>query len=221
MAQPATTTVDPVRNQLVRAFDGAARYDEPYTHWIVSDVFAGPVVDDLLNLPFTAPRLKVSGTREVNNDLRQYFDPPNIATFGVMAMVAHAFQHRDTVAAIERSFGAALARTYLRIEYALDTDGFWLTPHTDIGPKRFTMLIYVSRGPDRHPGTDVYYDATHHCKEVSHVSNTALVFVPSSSTWHGVERRPIAGVRRSIIVNYVSDDWRSTEQLSFPQTPVY
>jgi hypothetical protein len=47
-----------------------------------------------------------------------------------------------------------------------------------------------------------------------------MIFVPSNSTWHGFEKRPIEGVRRSIIVNYVTNDWRAREQLAFPQQPV-
>ena len=38
-----------------------------------------------------------------------------------------------------------LRDSHLRIEYCLDTDGFWLEPHTDIGAKLFTMLVYLSR----------------------------------------------------------------------------
>jgi hypothetical protein len=47
-----------------------------------------------------------------------------------------------------------------------------------------------------------------------------MIFVPSKHTWHGFERRPIEGVRRSIIVNYVTNEWRAREQLAYPQTPV-
>ena len=47
-----------------------------------------------------------------------------------------------------------------------------------------------------------------------------MIFVPSNNTWHGFEKRPIHGVRRSIIVNYVTDAWRAREQLAFPHSPV-
>jgi hypothetical protein len=46
------------------------------------------------------------------------------------------------------------------------------------------------------------------------------VFVPGADTWHGLARRTIEGVRRSIIMNYVTDDWRAREQLAYPTTPV-
>ena len=138
----------------------------------------------------------------------------------MLEVIARAFQDRSVVETIESCFGASLAQTFLRIEYAMDTEGFWLEPHTDIGPKRFTMLTYLSREPGVHRGTDLYYDSDRHCRSVPYASNTALVFVPSSDTWHGVEKRPIQGVRRSVIVNYVTSEWRSTEQLSFPLAPV-
>jgi len=47
-----------------------------------------------------------------------------------------------------------------------------------------------------------------------------MVFVPADNTWHGFEKRRIEGVRRSVILNYVTHDWRAREQLSFPESPV-
>ena len=35
-------------------------------------------------------------------------------------------------------------------------------------------------------------------------------------TWHGFRSRPIDGVRRSLIVNYVKPEWRSRHELAFP-----
>ena len=50
--------------------------------------------------------------------------------------------------------------------------------------------------------------------------NTALVFVPGANTYHGFERREIPRVRRSVIINYVTQDWRAREQLAYPDQPV-
>jgi hypothetical protein len=47
-----------------------------------------------------------------------------------------------------------------------------------------------------------------------------MIFVPSNITYHGFEPRQINGVRKSIIVNYVTNDWRAREQLAYPNTPV-
>ena len=110
----------------------------------------------------------------------------------------------------------------MRIEYAQDTEGFWLKPHTDIGVKKFTMLIYMSDDP-RHAdlGTDIYSDEATHVGRSPFAPNSAMIFVPSDRSWHGFEPRPILGVRRSLIVNYVTDAWRAREQLAFPAEPVH
>jgi hypothetical protein len=44
--------------------------------------------------------------------------------------------------------------------------------------------------------------------------------VPGADTWHGFRRRPIAGIRRSLIVNYVKSEWRSRHELAFPDRPI-
>jgi hypothetical protein len=49
-------------------------------------------------------------------------------------------------------------------------------------------------------------------------SNSAFVFVPSSLTYHGFERRLIEGVRK--IINSVTNEWRAREQLAFPSRPI-
>ena len=48
----------------------------------------------------------------------------------------------------------------------------------------------------------------------------ALLFAPSGHSWHGFEPRAFAGVRRSLIVNYVDSEWRSRDQLAYPDDPV-
>jgi len=44
--------------------------------------------------------------------------------------------------------------------------------------------------------------------------------VPGDNTYHGFEKRPIEGVRISLIINYVTDEWRAREQLAFPEEPI-
>jgi hypothetical protein len=125
------------------------------------------------------------------------------------------------VSAIMSLTGALLIGTFLRIECGADLDGFWLEPHTDLGVKTFTLLLQLADGPDQAGlGTDLYIDGDTWSTRAAFGWNAALVFRPSSHTWHGFERRPIVGVRRSIIVNYVTPDWLSREQLAFPETPV-
>jgi hypothetical protein len=211
-----------VNASLTAAFAAAEADPSPFRHWLVSNVFPEGVTRDLRRLPFPCPDLHgVSGKRELHNDQRHYFDAGNNARFDVCAAVADAFQSPEVVQAIEAATGADLAGAFVRLEYALDTDGFWLEPHTDLGVKRFTMLIYLSESPDQADlGTDIFRDPQTWAARPPFADNTALVFVPGSDTWHGLTRRPIAGVRRSVIMNYVTDEWRARDQLAYPETPV-
>lgn len=211
-----------VRASLVAAFARARAEAAPYRHWLVSRVFPPGVTDALRALPFSAPRLDgVSGKRELHNDQRHYVDAANMARFDVCAAIAKAFQSREVVRTIEAATGADLAGGYVRLEYAQDADGFWLEPHTDLGVKRFTMLIYLPDGAAQADlGTDLYADSATWAKREPFVDNTALVFVPSETTWHGLARRTITRVRKSVIMNYVTADWLAREQLAYPETPV-
>jgi hypothetical protein len=218
--------MSPVAQRIAAAFAAsvAARrhVSAPYPHDFLDAVFPADVADDLANLPFAAPSLDgVSGKRELHNDSRVYFDAAGVARFPVMGAVAEALQSPATVRLAQEAFDAPLEGTYLRLEYAQDLDGFWLEPHTDLGVKKFTCLIYLSSGPGHETlGTDIYESRDRHFGTSPFQRNSAMVFVPGDNTWHGFEKRPIEGVRRSIILNYVTPEWRAREQLSFPESPV-
>jgi hypothetical protein len=211
-----------IKEGLRRSVRTANSFATPYRHWHARGVFPEAVYHDLKDMPFHVADLDgVSGTREVHNADRVYFAGENLQEFASARAAAEAFQDADIVAFLAEAFAAPLDDTFVRIEYAQDTDGFWLKPHTDIGVKMFTMLIYMSDDP-RHAdlGTDIYADESTRIGRSPFEPNSAMIFVPSQNTWHGFERRPIHGVRRSIIVNYVTPEWRAREQLAFPQQPV-
>jgi hypothetical protein len=217
-----STLSEAVKKSLLASIGSSDQHKTPYRHWILRKVFPTGVYADLKAMPFPVAELAgVSGTREAHNADRIYFSGTNLETFESARATAEAFQDPETVAYIADTFGAPLENTYVRIEYAQDTDGFWLKPHTDIGVKMFTMLVYMSDDP-RHSdlGTDIYADENTHSGRSPFEANAAMIFVPAKNTWHGFEKRPIHGVRRSIIVNYVTNDWRAREQLAFPQEPV-
>jgi len=216
------TIADRVTRSFFGALETASVSQSPYHHWYLTDLFPEDVVSSLAALEFPTGNLKgVSGSREVHNDTRHYFDQENIQRFETISAVAQAFQSAPMAARITDFFGADIDGALLRLEYAQDIDGFWLQPHTDIGVKQFTLLIYLSDGPDHDMlGTDIYADKATWAKRTPFAPNMAIAFVPNDHTWHGFEKRPIKGVRKSLIMNYVTTDWRDREQLAFPQTPV-
>ncbi len=195
---------------------------KPYRHWLLTDCLPRAVADEIATLPFPAPALGgVSGKRELHNATRKYFDVENRATFPVVDAFAQAFQSRTVTDRIERTFGTKLSGTYLRLEYAQDTNGFWLEPHTDLGVKVFTMLLYLSDDPSHKDlGTDIYDAEKRHIGRSPFARNAAMVFIPGNDTYHGFEPREIEGVRKSVIINYVTNEWRAREQLSFPDAPI-
>jgi hypothetical protein len=212
----------PLLNSLAASLEAAPAIEAPYRHWLPENVLPAAVARDLHALPFEAPDLHgVSGKRELHNDTRSYFDAANNARFPVCGLLARLFQDPATVRLLQDATGADLSDTNVRIEYAVDSDCFWLQPHTDLGVKRITILYYLPDAPDQEDlGTDIYADENTWAARAPFRWNTALVFVPSKNTFHGFERRDIPRVRRSVIINYVTQDWRAREQLAYPDRPV-
>lgn len=217
-------TSDAIRisEALQRSIGSSVAHPAPYRHWFLSQCLPADVADELTELPFPAPALGgVSGKRELHNATRRYFDTENQAAFGSVGAFATAFQSQAVTRQIEAHFGTRLGGTYLRLEYAQDTNGFWLEPHTDLGVKVFTMLLYLSKDPSHADlGTDIYDAHKQPVGRSPFTPNSAMVFVPSGDTYHGFEPRSIGGIRKSVIINYVTDEWRAREQLSFPQSPI-
>jgi hypothetical protein len=217
-----TASKDAIVASLIKSFEAAKRHEQPYRHWFIENCLPQSVVDDVLALPFPAPALDgVSGKREVHNATRKYFDAENMERYEVCRDTNAALQDARVTSTIERVFGIKLKGTYLRVETAQDTNGFWLEPHTDLGVKSFTFLLYMSKDAQhRGLGTDIYDRDKKHVGTSPFVSNGAMIFVPSDITYHGFEARPIVGVRKSVIINYVTNEWRAREQLAYPDAPI-
>ncbi len=215
-------TIDTNVASLLNCFAQGAVSEEPYRHWNLSDCIPNDTMDEIITLPIDAPVLDgESGRRELHNATRTYFDHDNREKYSCCEVLAQALQDKRVTSSIESTFGVNLDGTYLRIEYVQDTGGFWLEPHTDLGVKSFTMLLYASKNPSHSDlGTDIYNSAKEHVSRSPFQSNGALVFVPADDTFHGFERRDISGIRQSIIINYVTNDWRERDQLAFPDAPI-
>ena len=211
-----------IYDSVASALARAEQSETPYRHWILRDVFPQDLLAALQAISFTLQELDgVSGKREYHNDSRHYFDQNTMKVFPAAKAVAEAFQAPPMVRALRDFFDADLDDTFLRLEFAQDTTGFWLQPHTDLGVKRITMLIYLSDG-DGHEdlGTDIYASESEWAGRSPFAPGVAMAFMPGANTYHGFEERPINGVRKSLILNYVTKDWRDREQLAFPHQTV-
>ncbi len=213
---------DSIVESYLNSIDESEHATAPYNYWILKRCLPTEAIDEILALPMKAPDLEgLSGKRELNNTTRTYFDVENRKRFPVVDDFAHAFQDERVTDRIASKFDTDIKGTYLRIEFALDTNGFWLEPHSDLGVKLFTTLLYLSKNANHGSlGTDVYDSDLKPVGRTPFASNAAMVFIPSDITFHGFEARPIEGVRKSIIINYVTDEWRAREQLAFPETVI-
>jgi len=214
--------LSPAGGSLRCALRRSRRVDSPYRYWLPHGVLPFELAQALAELPFPSPVVgDTLGKRETHNQQRIFVAPSVRARFPACSELAEAFQDEATVGLLQDMTGATLAGGYLRIECCLDGDGFWLEPHTDIGAKMLTLLIYLSDHPDAADwGTDVMDRDGTVLARAPGTFNDGLMFVPGADTWHGFTRRPIAGVRRSLIVNYVRPEWRSRHELAFPDQPV-
>jgi hypothetical protein len=215
-------TPDAIVESVLASIEASKVTEKPYRHWFLTKCLPADAAQAVLDLPFPAPELGgISGKREVHNATRKYFDQENMGKYPVCKAFNEAFQDKRVTEKVAKFFGTNLDGSYLRVEVAQDTDGFWLEPHTDLGVKMFTMLLYMSPDPQHSVlGTDIYAADKTHVGRSPFQSNAAMVFVPSDITYHGFEPRTIEGVRKSVIINYVTNDWRAREQLAYPETPI-
>jgi hypothetical protein len=190
----------------------------PFSHWIYERVFPDDIIDELLKLPFQAPKIDhYTGKRESNNQTRIFFNKENSEKFKVIKSIVEVFNNYKIIKSLENICGGgrSLTKGKLRIEYTMDTGDFWLEPHLDIKEKLLTFLVYLSKDTGSNEwGTTIYNsDKTFHSK-VTYKSNLGLMFNAGTNSWHGVSKQNIEGVRKNLIINYVVDEWKSIHELA-------
>jgi hypothetical protein len=207
-----------VAETFIACLSSARHETKPFDYWLLKDALPAENVDAILALSAAPPEgIVLNGKRETNNALRFFFGRENQDRFAVCRRIAEGFKDPRVRTAIEQVTGTDLSNTHLRIEYCQDPPGFWLEPHTDIFVKKFTMLVYLLDDPalalagtDIHEGPpDFKYVTT-----APYGRNLGVIFIPGKNSWHGVGHHQIQGLRKSVIINYVSSDWRDTFELA-------
>lgn len=205
-------------SSFLNCLNGARHESWPFDYWLLNNPLPGGYCEEIVDLPFSPPGDAVfDGKRDTNNTLRVYFTPGNQARFPVCRRVVEGFQDPATKKAIEESTGADLSLAHLRIEYCQDEGGFWLEPHTDIFVKKFTMLVYLSDDPNlADAGTNIFEGPPDHkyVGSAPYGKNKGVIFIPGENSWHGFGHHPVKGIRKSIIINYVTSDWRDKWEFS-------
>jgi len=188
----------------------------PFTHWVFNKVFTENIVEELSNINLKPLKYqKQNGTREINNAARFFLNNDNCLKYPIFKSVVNIFQQKNNIIKLENISGSNLQKGKLRIEYAMDEGDFWLEPHLDIKEKLLTFLIYLSGDPGSDQwGTTLYNsDLTYH-SQVPYRKNLGFMFVAGNNTWHGFEKQKIDGIRKCLIINYVTNDWKSIHELA-------
>ncbi len=189
---------------------------EPFKHWLFDGVLSEETIDELLKLPLPVPKIeKHTGKRESQNQTRVFLNKECCNKYSVVKNVANVFNHPSIISKLSNICGRDLTKGKLRIEYTLDTGDFWLEPHLDIKEKLVTFLIYLSKDPGSSEwGTTIYNrDLSFHSK-APYKSNMGLMFMAGEDTWHGVPKQNIQGIRKNLIINFVTKDWKSINELA-------
>ncbi|WP_415486303.1 2OG-Fe(II) oxygenase [Acetobacter sp.] len=200
------------------ALDTARSSTVPFRHWTLANVLPQDACDALVAWQFGEEAVAgdTGGRRETRNASRVFVEPEARARDARLDVMAQMFDSPEGRRAVEDLCGTSLDHTALRLEVSLDTDGFWLEPHTDIGAKKLTLLIPLSIHEDAEEwGTDLMNAEGETVVRSNGRFNTGTLFVPGNDTWHGFKKRPIKGLRRGLIVNFVDSTWRATHELAF------
>ena len=215
-----TNTNTNTKNHIVeivnRNLKSAELKTNPFKHWIFNKVLPIKTAEDFLKLLIDVPEISFySGKRETNNNTRVFLNKENCNKYSCMQDVVDIFNNPEIILQLSNICGKNLTKGKLRIEYTMDTGSFWLEPHLDIKEKMITFLIYLSNDPNSSEwGTTVYNnDLTFHSK-APYKQNLGLMFMADKNTWHGVPEQNIQGIRRNLIINYVTSDWKSVHELA-------
>ncbi len=205
------------------SFTHAELKTTPYKHWLFEGALPEPMCQDIVALPiYPADGYDTMGKRDSHNELRQFVSPAMRKEYAVFNELANIFSDKAVIKSIEQLCNVSFSGSYLRIEYCQDKNGFWLEPHMDIKEKLITIQIYLNTGEGAEDlGTDIYNPDKSYFGRAPSVMNQGMIFVPKEpNSFHGFEKRKIPDTRRSLIINYVTDDWRARHELAFPDSKI-
>lgn len=209
--------------QAVAAFANAQIKTTPYTYWLFEGALMPETCEQIVTLPISpAEGYDTQGKRDNHNELRRFISPEVRKQYKVFDEITQTYQDKSVIKSLEKLCSISFSGSYLRVEYCQDSDGFWLEPHMDIKEKLVTIQIYLNNGPDAETlGTDIYNADKSHFGTAPSTMNQGMIFLPKEpNSFHGFEKRRILATRRSLIINYVTNEWRARHELAFPSNPI-
>lgn len=183
-------------------------YTDPDNWFYIENVFHP---NDLKTIQKYIPEdsLDISGKREHNTATRTFV---NINSPNELCHVFRKFDERKMRKFFSKLTNVDCSTGRLRVEIINDNAGAYLEEHIDIKEKLITFQIYVNEG-DENWGTTIYSDWDTEYTTVPFVVNTGWLTHKNADIIHGVKQHSVTGKRHSVIINYISGNWRDTDQL--------
>ena len=208
-----------VSASLVGCFDASKFSAKPFRHWLLSDILPVAVCDAIDALPVRPPKIEdTEGKRETHNSSRLFFGSTIAAVIRCARRSPPASSRPPRSSASNDCATSSCARRATCASSIASTptaSGSSRTPTSAPSCSRCWSTFRPSRAARRGAPTFSTPISTSSPSRPTRAT-AGSIFVPGGDTWHGFHRRPINGVRRSLIINYVKPEWRSRHELAYP-----
>lgn len=183
------------------------KYTTPENWWHVHKMFTDAKAKKIAKLYPEEVEANISGKRATANEFRKFVKrgTPEGKVFAEYDKPEFRSYMTDLT-------GIDMMSGKLRVELVQDTEGFWLEEHVDIKEKLMTLQIYIGKGKQDW-GTVIYTQPEQPLMTVPFKHNAGWLSVLGEPVLHGVPKKKVDGLRKSVIINYVTSDWRDLEQL--------
>ena len=201
-----------LHNTVIDSLQKRKENNTPFQHWSINDLLPQNYIDRIINdIPIPDTQKIHDGTRAgdttfkdgKNTSSRMFITRKIIMQHPFLQELIDVFLHSETVTLIKECFFSTHEKLFFRAECTFDHNGFYLAPHEDIKEKVFTLFLYLGDSPE-YCGTDLYDNHKNLVKTIPFKNNTGYIFVPGKNTWHGFEPKAFTGVRRALLLNYVT-----------------
>lgn len=197
----------------VKSLQTASRFDHPFLHFLLRDIFDLDLLASLAQLPFRPPHKYTSqGTRE-GNESHAFATAETGYRYPALESLRSVLLDPTVCSLLGQLTGQSLSGLGVRAAYYVDDDRFWLKPHADLPEKKLTLLAYISGVCDGDGGLDLISDDSSRAKTLRASVNSGVLFAPSATSIHSLPVGRVKRERRSIVVNYVDGRWLNRDQI--------
>lgn len=186
-------------------------YAFPWHHYTFNNFFTDEDFHTLKNLEINqADYSNITGYRDVIKG-RTFLNNKAIEHNPALLPIARWLDRKEYY---KNCFDTQITNTFVRAEIIHDRYPFFHDVHVDLPCKNLTIIVNIDKDDDKNLATDLYHTKQHHAKKLKWIANGGVAFKITPDRWHGFEPIEYVGIRKIMIINYVTiDEWRDKDQL--------